>query len=196
MSYAAYRKAQIEDGLRFQDFVVDIAWQAGVVIAQYASKTYQRNVGESRNGIEIKYDKKRKKTGNLCIETAEKAEPRPGPYFPSGIMRNDHWIYAIGDYDIVYFFPTKFLRALCELKNGSGQFAYRRYENGTKTSEGFLLPEKDAQRYAALILTPQASEKVAKYVRDLERLANELHVAVLDDGDQMRLFSLEKEATP
>lgn len=189
MNYKAYRKTQIEDGLRFQDFVVDIAWQAGLVIAQYASRTYQLKVGESRNGIEIKYDKKRKDTGNLCIETAEKAEPRPGPYFPSGIMREDHWIYTIGDYDIIYFFPTKFLRALNELKNGHGQYKYRRYENRTKTSVGFLLPETDGERYAALILKPQASGKVEKYVKDLERLAKELHVAALDNGEQMRLFS-------
>lgn len=192
MSYEAYRQTQIKDGLLFQDFVVDIAWQAGLVIAQYASKTYQLKVGESRNGIEIKHDKLRKKTGNLCIEIAEKARPRPGDYFPSGIMREDHWIYAIGDYDIVYFFPTKFLRALKDLTNGGGIHRYRRYQ--TQTSQGFLLPEQDGEKYAALILRPQASQKVAKCVSDFEQLAKELHVAALDDSKQMRLFSTNGDA--
>ena len=80
--YEEYRQVQIEDGVRFQDFVVDLAWQAGLVIAQYASKTYQLAIGESRSGVEIKYDKRRAETGNLCIEVAEKARPRPGPYAP------------------------------------------------------------------------------------------------------------------
>lgn len=184
--YEAYRRTQIEDGKLFQDFVVDIAWQAGLVIAQYSSKTYQLSVGESRSGVEIKHDKKRQGTKNLCIEVAEKARPRPGAYAPAGIMRDDHWLFAIGDYDIVYFFANSLLRALSAAKNGAGSVRYRRYE--TATSQGFLLPESDGAKYAALILRPDASGKVAERVTDLERLAAALHATVLKDPKQLTLF--------
>ena len=185
--YEAYRKTQMEDGLLFQDFVVDLAWQAGLVIAQYASKTYQFTIGESRSGVEIKHDKRRKKTGNLYIEVAEKARPRPGPYAPSGIMREGHWLYAIGDYDIVYFFPNNLLRALYKATNGNGQPRYRRPPE-SPTSQGFLIPELDGVKYAALLLRPNASGKVDKVVGDLEKLAAELHKALAENVNQLSLF--------
>ena len=186
-NYEDYRQVQIEDGVRFQDFVVDLAWQAGLVIAQYASKTYQLAIGESRSGVEIKYDKKYKTTGNLCIEVAEKARPRPGDYAKSGIMREGHWLYAIGDYDVVFFFPNNFLIALYEATNGGGRPKYRRYE--TPTSQGFLLPDEDGRKYAAMVLWPKASGKVESVVGDLRRLAEELHSALLIPPNQLSLFS-------
>ena len=159
MNYEPYRQMQMEDGLAFQDFVVDRAYDFGLVIVQYTSTKYQFNAGESRSGIEIKYDKKMKKTGNLCIEVAEKAEPRSGPYVPSGIMRDDHWLFAIGDYDIIYFFASSHLRRMYSRKNRrTGENLYRRYE--TKTSQGFLLPIKDGKKYAVFILEPKMSRKM------------------------------------
>lgn len=190
--YEAYRRTQIEDGKLFQDFVVDVAWQAGLAIAQYASKTYQLAVGESRGGIEIKHDKRYRDTGNLCIETAEKARPRPGSYALSGIMREDHWLYAIGNYDIVFFFASNLLRALYQSPGNKDGFRYRRYE--TPTSQGFLLPKRDAAKYAALILTPNAAGKVDQTVVDLEQLAKELHDAVNADPKQLTLFASGSES--
>ncbi len=184
--YEEYRKVQMEDGLLFQDFVVDVAWKKGIVIAQYSSKAYQYGVGESRNGIEIKHDKKRKETGNLYIEYAEKARPRPGPYADAGIMRGDSWLYAIGDYDILYMFPTKFLLALKDAQNGNRP-KYRHVVS--ETSLGYLLPESDGVKYAATILRPNAGEYVASHVNDLDRLARELHVAAFDNPEQQRLFT-------
>jgi hypothetical protein len=179
-NYEAYRRTQIEDGKLFQDFVVDVAWQAGLAIAQYASKTYQLAVGESRGGVEIKHDKRYRETGNLCIEVAEKARPRPGPYVPSGIMRDDHWLYAIGNYDTVFFFASNLLRALHKASR------YRTYQ--TETSQGFLLPDGEAKKYAALILTPNGEGKVDQTIADLEQMAKELHKAVNANPDQLTLF--------
>ena len=181
--YEAYRRTQIEDGKIFQDFVVDVAWQAGLAIAQYASKTYQLAIGESRGGVEIKHDKRYRETGNLCIEVAEKARPRPGPYVPSGIMRKDHWLYAIGDYDIIFFFPSNLLRALHAASR------YRKYE--TPTSQGFLLPDTDGRKYVALLLTPNSSGKVDQTITDLEKLARELHRTVNANPNQLSLFKAE-----
>lgn len=180
MSYEDYRRTQIEDGKLYQDFVVDVAWQAGLAIAQYSSRTYQLAVGESRGGVEIKHDKRYKETGNLCIEVAEKARPRPGAYAKSGVMREDHWLYAIGDYDIIYFFASNLLRALFQAKR------YREYE--TPTSQGFLIPEADAQKYAALVLKPDASGKVDRLTHNLEAMAKQLYAIAQSNPSQLTLF--------
>lgn len=173
MSYSEYYKAQLDGAKIFQDFVVDAAWNLlGLAIVQYSSEVYQRIVGESRTGVEIKYDQKFGKTRNLWIEVAEKARPREGPYVPSGIYRQDNsWLYSIGDYDTIFFFPKVLLRAL----HASGRWPV--IENNTRTSEGFLLREIEAEKYAAVILRPNASEAVGKVVGDLAALGELLHDA-------------------
>jgi hypothetical protein len=102
MSYEAYRNNKIESGLRYQDFAIDLLYQTiGLVVVQYASRMYQISIGESRTGVEIKHDEKYATTGNLWIEVAEKARPRDGDYFPSGICRDDNsWFYVIGNRNI------------------------------------------------------------------------------------------------
>jgi hypothetical protein len=173
VSYSEYYKAQLDGAKIFQDFVVDAAWNLlGLAIVQYSSEVYQRIVGESRTGVEIKYDQKFGKTRNLWIEVAEKARPREGPYVPSGIYRQDNsWLYSIGDYDTIFFFPKVLLRAL----HASGRWPV--IENNTRTSEGFLLREIEAEKYAAVILRPNASEAVGKVVGDLAALGELLHDA-------------------
>lgn len=54
-----------------------------------------------------------------------------------------------------------------------------------------LLPEKDAYLYAAHILKPHASEKVAKFTTDLSRLGKELHAIAkqaVEGKNQLSLF--------
>lgn len=171
--YGEYYKAKLDSAKVFQDFVVDAAWNLlGLAIVQYASEAYQRVVGESRTGVEIKHDEKFSKTRNLWIELAEKARPRDGPYVPSGIYRHDNtWLYCIGDYDTIFFFPKTLLRAL----HASGRWPV--FENNTRTSEGFLLRESEAEKYAAAILRPNAAIAVAKVVGDLAALGELLHDA-------------------
>jgi hypothetical protein len=191
--YEAYRKAQLEDGLLYQDFIVSVAWQAGIAIVQYASKTYQLKVGESRGGFEIKHDKKLAATRNLYIETAEKARPRPGEYAPSGIMRDGHWMYVIGDYDVVYFLPNNLLRALFIATSSAGKPRYSRTQ--TETSQGFLLPERDAKKYAALTLRPAAGGKMTQIVADVAALAKQIRAAMDAVPNQLRLFD-DQEPNP
>jgi len=184
MSYDEYRATKIESGLLYQDFVVDVLFQTiGLVIVQYTSRAYQIAVGESRTGVEIKHDEKYATTGNLWIEVAEKARPRPGDYADAGINRGDNsWLYVIGDYDRVFIFGKRILVALSQ----SGRYKLR--ENRTKTSIGYLLPGCDAEKYALYIINPNAKEKVAKMVGDLEALGRALHRAVLADPAQRSLF--------
>ena len=171
MSYDRYRQAQIADGQLFQDFVVDVLFEhLGLAVVQYTSRPYQQAVGESRTGVEIKHDKRYRQTGNLYIETAEKAVPRPGPYAPSGIFRDDNsWLYVIGDYDVLFVFAKRLLRALA----ASGR--YRAVELATGTSRGFLVPDAEARKYAAAVLAPQGEPTVLKLAGDLRAVAAELH---------------------
>lgn len=183
-AYSKYYKAKLETALVFQDFVVDAAWSLlGLAIVQYGSRAYQNAVGESRTGVEIKHDEKFSVTGNLWIEAGEKAQPREGDYFPSGIYREDNtWLYCIGDYDTIFFFQKTLLRGLYE----SGR--YEKRENKTRTSVGFLLPKKDAERYAAVILRPNAKEKIQAVANDLAEIGRIAHQAVLTPVGQASLF--------
>jgi hypothetical protein len=189
MSYAEYYKAKLDGALVFQDFVVDVAWQTmGLAIVQYSSKLYQAKVGESRTGVEIKHDEKFKETENLWIEVAEKARPRHGDYVPSGIFRNDNaWLYAIGDYDTIFFFSKKFLRQLAE----SGRV--RIFPNHTKTSRGFLLCKADALKYAMIVLLPKAADKISKLATDLSEEGRQLHSIVKALPGQGVLFNLHEQ---
>lgn len=188
VDYSKYYQQQLKNGQLFQDFVVDTCWtHLGLAVVQYNSKLYQQAVGESRTGVEIKYDMKLNKTGNLWIEIGEKAKPRPGDYAQSGVFRQDNtWLYCIGDYDKFFIFAKVFLIALAK----SGRYMIR--ENGTKTSEGFLLPQQDAEKYAAAILTPRASSKVSSAIHDSAKLGEVLYELAKPRSVRCR-FS---EATP
>lgn len=189
MSYDKYYKAKLEAALLYQDFVIDVSMQAiGLAIVQYASRAYQQGVGESRTGVEIKHDDKFRTTGNLWIETAEKAKPRPGDYASSGIYRNDNaWLYVIGDYDTIFYFSKRFLQQL----HASERYQVR--ENHTKTSLGFCLPEIDAHRYAVMVLKPKAQQKIAKLAFDLAEAGKLLHQIVKANPAQQTLFSQDGE---
>lgn len=183
--YEAYRQNKIESGCCFQDFVADLVLrETGIAIATYTSRLYQMRAGESRQGFEIKHDERYKQTGNLYIETAEKARPRPGAYAASGIFRNDNtWLYIIGNYDEVFCLQKSLLRALAH----SGH--YRIITNGTCTSQGFLLPGSDANRIAALILRPGAEQRIVKGgIEQLHRDGKELYRILTADPAQPDLW--------
>jgi hypothetical protein len=187
--YADYYKAKLDGAKLYQDFVVDAAWNLlGLAIVQYSSELYQRTVGESRTGVEIKHDEQFTKTGNLWIELAEKARPRDGPYVPSGIYRQDNtWLYVIGDYDTMFFFAKTLLRALHQSAR------WQVIENKTRTSEGFLLKSSDAEKYAAVILRPNAAGAVKKVVGDLAALGRLLHDSAKRDINQLDLFRAQQQ---
>jgi hypothetical protein len=184
MSYPQYYATKLEGSRLYVDFVVDCAWtHLSHAICQYGSKLYQQTVGESRNGCEIKFDEQYAKTGNLWIEIAEKARPREGPYVPSGIFRQDNtWLYVIGDYNTIFFFAKTLLRALYH----SGRWPV--IQNRTSTSEGFLLRRFEAEKFAAVILYPNATEAVKKVAGDVAQLGRILHEAAKRDVNQLDLF--------
>lgn len=188
-AYEKYREKQIENGLLYQDFVVDIASTQGLIIQQYASKAYQISIGESRTGIEIKLDNIYAESNNLFIEIAEKARPRPGSFVPSGIYANEKtWLYWIGNYDIAFIFLKKFLISLHKAER------YQEIEIKLGTSRGFLIPDADARKYAEVweIYKGEEIRKIVERIEKAEALketGKELHRLALENPAQLSLFT-------
>lgn len=186
INYDDYRKEMMEAGLAYQDFVVKTCIEAGFVIVQYGSRQYQFSEGESHSRVEIKFDNNYAKTGNLYIETAEKARPREGDYIPSGIFRNDNsWFLVIGDYNTIFIYGIPALRGI------AGTNGHAIFEISTKTSKGFLLRGKETEILALAVLDPNAKDKVSKKNPTLmEHIRNgrDLLILLKSDARQVSLF--------
>lgn len=140
-----YYKMQLEEGLKYQDFVKHELYKRGVPIVFNDSKYYQCEEGENILGAEIKNDKKFRETGNLYIETAEKSDETNENYVKSGIYRDDNsWLFIIGDYATIYIFGVKHLVFV------HNQGKYREIEK--PTSRGFLYPITQAIPIALQII--------------------------------------------
>jgi len=138
-----YYKEKLQQGLYFQDYVMELLYENGIPLISYSSKEYQNIIGENKAGIEIKNDMNFRKTGNLYIETAEKSNAENKSFVKSGIYRNDNtWLYLIGDKKTVFVLGKKQLQ-IAHKKN-----KYREVQ--TATSKGFLLPIADAERFYSL----------------------------------------------
>lgn len=138
---AGYYNKKLQQGLEFQDVMTCELYQRGIVVIGYSSRRFQNSHGENMLGAEIKRDDNFRKTGNLYIETEEKANPRNVNYVKSGIMRDDNsWLFVIGDERTAYIFSTKYLRMLSRTKGWR--------EVKTPTSIGLLMPIHDAENYS------------------------------------------------
>jgi len=149
----AKRSTTFQEGLEYQDFIADVLRrEIGIVITNYSSKKYQFNVGENRQGIEIKLDNRILETGNVSIEVGEKSKKELVDYTPSGILRNDNsWLYIQGNYKIAFIFSVKMLRLLYN----SGKYAI----DELPTIRRFLMKIEDAKKYAAKVLYEDVLEK-------------------------------------
>jgi hypothetical protein len=135
----SYYKEKLEQGLNYQDIVVEELYKNGLPIISYSSKKFQVMIGENKAGIEIKNDNKFRTSGNFYIETAEKSDPNNENFIPSGINRNDNtWLYIIGDSIGFFVFSKKQLKILSNKTN------YRKVQ--IPTSQGFLLPVEEAKK--------------------------------------------------
>jgi hypothetical protein len=145
--YEKYYSESLEKGLRYQDFVAAKLYERGIPLVSFQSRKYQKEHGENKAGIEIKFDDRMKSTGNVYIEIAEKANPVNPYYVASGIYRDDNsWLYVIGNYEVIYAVPKTTLKLL----HTSARRQYKPVE--TPTSKGFLVPVCDAEKYAAFIV--------------------------------------------
>jgi len=138
-----YYEYRLQVGLEFQDHVAEVLYQNGIVLGHaFSSRKAQVEKGENKLGAEIKKDMNFRKTGNLYIETAEKAHPLNPRYVPSGIWRRDNsWLFVIGDEETLWVFSVKQLRVIAEQADRRG---YRKVQ--TPTSRAVLLPLPDADK--------------------------------------------------
>ena len=144
MNYQAdVYQPNLEAGIEYQDHVCMQLHQHGVVLQNIQSKKFQLKK-ENLLGMEIKFDRKFRKTGRFYIETAEKADPANPRYVPSGIYRqDDNWLFAIGDYADLYVFDKKALR---RLDTAAPAWLFR--PTPTPTSKGFCIPLDKAEEMA------------------------------------------------
>ena len=114
----APKQTSYEESMEYQDFVVDILIKnLGLAISNYSSRRYQFNIGESRQGIEIKLDKRISPKGNVSIEVYEKSKASNRLWVKSGILRDDNtWLYIQGNYDYIFIFSKRALRKIYEEK--------------------------------------------------------------------------------
>lgn len=122
-------KASIEEGAMYEEHIEALFKQKGIDIGLY--KDRMQYEGESQIGLEIKYDKLFRQTGNLYIEYAEK-QPSAKDWVDSGIHKKDNSKYwLIGDTKLYFIFRKGDLLKL-DKKN------FKRAV--TNTSKGILLP--------------------------------------------------------
>lgn len=156
MSYERYYKQKLEEALEYEDFIYSLLHAIGISVVPYRSRKYQLEKGENIAGIEIKHDERFCETGNLYIETAEKAHPANANWVPSGIYREDNgWLYITGDYENVYIFATAQLRYVAEHREV--------IRKEIPTSKGFLLSKAAAKRAAIRVLD---ANEIRKYMGD------------------------------
>ena len=133
-----------EEGNQFQDFVVDLLFDMGIVIQNYTSRKYQYEKGENKQGIEIKLDNWCSKSKRLSIEIAERTCIE-NSFVESGIYRKDNsFLYIQGNFDIVFIFQ----KSLLQLLHKSGRYE----EKEEETIKAFYLPFTDAEKYAAKVV--------------------------------------------
>ena len=99
-----------EQGMEFQDWVVEQFNRRGFYVQLHASRRYQFERGESVQMVEIKLDNRFLETGRLSIEVGERTAV-DRPWVESGIYRNDNAVfYAQGNFDRVYLFDKRVLQ--------------------------------------------------------------------------------------
>lgn len=143
---------ELEDILKYQDFVEGILYDIGLPIGLYRSKKWNIEKGESRAGVEIKNDKRFAETGNLYFETYERRD-KNGFWVESGLNRDDNTIMIfIGDYDRGWLFSKNILKAICQ------KDCFKRVE--TDTSKGVLIPIEYFEKNPLLVMREFCFKKV------------------------------------
>jgi len=108
----ADRPTVFDEGVAFQDMVAKIFEQElHIPIDYYETEWEQKNIGESRQGIEVKLDTRILDTKNVSIEVAEKSKGSNPTWIPSGILRKDNtWLYVQGNPSIILVFGKTILK--------------------------------------------------------------------------------------
>ena len=126
-------------------------------------KLFQYQVGENRQGHEVKLDSRCTETGRLSIEIAEKTRASNHAWQPSGILRRDNsWLYIQGNYQRVFVFPKSWL-----VRYFLSKIEPSEIHESYGTVRKFYLPIETAMAGAALTLdgSGQRIEQELKGIR-------------------------------
>lgn len=140
-------KQLLLEGEKYQNFVaLQFVERWHIPIDYYTSKHDQYNIGESKQGIEVKLDNRCSDTGRLSIEIAERTD-QSKHWTPSGIHRRDNtWLYIQGSYDIIFAFSKKVLQRY---------FLLNKPEiNERKTIKTWYLPFRTARTLSEFVIEP------------------------------------------
>jgi len=133
-----YYEDKLDEGQKFENHVKRVFFERFAINLDFTGKDNQNKIGETLQGIEVKFDNRFKETGNLYIEVAEKTNADNPEFIKSGIFRDDNtWLYVIGNYKVLYIFAKK---TLLEIK---GKFNHV----NTSTSMGYLIDKQNADKY-------------------------------------------------
>lgn len=140
-------------GLEFESYIMDwFAKEKNINLSHYTTYKEQIHKGENRQGIEIKNDQMFKNTGNLFISVEREYDYTT---HPSGIFKDQSWLYVIGDKDCFYIFSTKQLRQIYRGNKPKLYNGFKTPKGGTE--KGFLLNKKMADKFCI--------EKVSKQTK-------------------------------
>lgn len=127
-----YYTRKRELGEKYEDFINELFLTEFRIELTFYEDRESQFTGENEQGIEIKFDDRFSETGNLYIEYEERSRVEYN-FSPSGIDKKDNsWLWAIGDYEVVYIFGKS---QLLKLKKVCKHVQ-------TDTSKGFLLPKE------------------------------------------------------
>jgi len=152
MAYThGYYDQMLAQGMAYEGYVrMQIEQQLYIKLDIVQGLEQQEDIGETRQGVEIKYDKKYAHTQNLYIELAEKCRPWKAEWTPAGIYRDDNtWLIAIGDYTVIFLFSKRQLQ----------QHVQMHWDQiiRTETSIGILLDPSTIERLAVHIIKSETS---------------------------------------
>lgn len=132
---------------KFEVFIDCIFREKGIDIGLYYDTEGQYNKGESKVGIEIKYDNMSLQTGNLYIEYKEKLNAENKNWVNSGIFKNDNTKYFLIGTPKEFFIMRKSdlleLKEKISKKDYTGDCKLKKCRRGT--SLGFIIPIKEAR---------------------------------------------------
>jgi hypothetical protein len=145
------------EGDAFAAFVATQLAVFGLEVGLYRTQHEQYDVGESRMGLEIKFDRQLASTHNVYIEREEKTRASNRAFVPAGIERGDNTLlYGIGNRQEFYIFGKRTLQRVYEAFTRPKFREYlppgRDFQlRATPTSRGFTLARGLAASWAERI---------------------------------------------
>ena len=134
-----YYIQNLEGAHKYEVYIENLFKKHGIDIGLFYGKDDQYS-GESKLGVEIKYDKKLHETGNVYIEYQERMTADQ-EWVNSGIHKEDNTkLFLIGDYDKFFIFPKSELNKLQENLSSFASYGVMPKGNNHKTSKGFIIP--------------------------------------------------------